>query len=216
MTRIDLDVVADDIWSLIGGHHGGYLHRLRALLPEPGTPTTSESSTSHKVIGSPAPWNDEAAGILFEIHAGARRHERHLRHALGFNPIRRGNTDHQTIAVLTALPELLRAIDARHLDSARPDLERAQRDITRWPRICRRILDDDPGADERPMTRAPGDLKCPECKRRLWLKFGWQHDPAPSLWCPRCPATRDDDEPRGVDLSWPATEWIARLQDDTA
>lgn len=214
MTRLNLDEVTDDIWSLI--HPTGYLTRIRRLLPEPGTPGQSESSTSHKVIGSPAPWNDEAAGILFDVHAGARQHEKRLRVELGFGSLRRGPTDRATRAALFALADLVRAAHTRHLDSARPEVERTARDLNRWARICRRILDDDPNPNDITVTHAPGNLKCPGCGRRLVLKPGWQYEQSPSLWCLRCPDSRDDDNPHGVDLSWPATEWIAMLQDDTA
>lgn len=209
MTRIDLDTIADDIWSLIGG---GYLTRIHALIDKPATHVIGDSGQVRtKVIGSPAPWNDEAAGILFEIHAGTRRHENALRRELAFNPIRRGPSDTQTIASLSSLPDLIRAITTRHLDQI--PAERAARDITRWPSICRRILDDDPAPHERPNTKAPGGLCCPHCNRRLILKHGWQHaTDSQHLWCIRCPTTIDDDHPRGRDLSWEPAAWIAVLQ----
>lgn len=209
MTHVDLDAIADDIWSLIGG---GYLTRIQALLDKPATHVVGDSGQVRtKIIGSPAPWNDEAAGILFEVHAGARRHETAMRHALGFNPIRRGTSDLQTVAALSALPDLVRAIVTRHLDTNAAG--RAATDIARWPRICRRILDDDPAPNERPNTKAPGGLCCPHCNRRLILKHGWQHSTdSQHLWCIRCPSTIDDDHPRGRDLSWEPAAWIAVLQ----
>lgn len=211
MTRIDLDTIADDIWSLIGG---GYLERLNDLLDKPATHVVGDSGhVRSKVIGSPAPWNDEAAGILFEIHAGTRRHELALRRTLGFNPVRRGSSEQQTVASLSSLPDLVRAATARNLDQHVVD--RAVADIGRWPRICRGILDDDPAPNERPNTKAPGGLTCPHCDRRLILKHGWQFtgDVAKQqLWCLRCPTTIDDDHPRGRDLSWEPAAWIAVLQ----
>jgi len=212
--RIDLALVADDIWSLIGGPC--YLDRVAELLTTPATHVIGESGhVRSKVIGSPAPWNDEAAGILFEVHAGARRHEAAMRRALGFNPVRRGTSDAQTVAALSALPDLVRAIVTRHLETTAAD--RAATDVARWPRICRRILDDDPAPNERPNTKAPGGLTCPHCDRRLILKHGWQFtgDVAKQqLWCLRCPTTIDDDHPRGRDLSWPPDAWLAVLQDE--
>lgn len=208
---IDLDAIADDIWSLIGG---GYLERIHALLDKPATHVIGDSGqVKTKVIGSPAPWNDEAAGLLFEVHAGTRRHEAAMRHALGFNRVRRGTSDLQTIASLSSLPDLIRAITSRAIDT--PAADRAARDITRWPRVARRILDDDPAANERPNTKAPGGLCCPHCERRLILRHGWQHSiEGQQLWCLRCPSTFDDDHPRGRDLSWPPDTWIAILQAD--
>ena len=210
--RIDLALVADDIWSLIGG---GYLERLNDLLDKPATHVVGDSGhVRSKVIGSPAPWNDEAAGILFEIHAGTRRHELALRRTLGFNPVRRGSSEQQTVASLSSLPDLIRAATARNLDQHVVD--RAVADVTRWPRICRGILDDDPLPSDRPNTKAPGDLRCPHCNRRLILRFGWQHaEKDQQLWCIKCPSTIDEEHPRGRDLSWPPDAWLAVLQDDT-
>ena len=212
MTRIDLDAFADDIWSLIGG--ASYLERIHALLDKPATHVIGDSGqVKSKVIGSPAPWNDEAAGILFEVHAGTRRHEHSLRRTLGFNPVRRGSSELQTVASLSALPDLARAAVARSLDPVVVD--RAATDVARWPRVCRRILDDDPLPTERPNTKAPGGLRCPHCNRRLILRYGWQHDErSQQLWCVRCPSTIDEDHPRGRDLSWPPDTWIAVLQAD--
>lgn len=207
---IDLDALADDIWSLIGG--SSYLDRIRDLLDKPATHVIGDSGrVKSKVIGSPAPWNDEAAGILFEIHAGTRRHEVALRRTLDFNPIRRGSSELQTVASLSSLPDLVRAVVARGLDLDVAD--RAALDVARWPRICRSILDDDPLPTERPNTKAPGGLLCPHCNRRLVLRHGWQHDvKSQQLWCIRCPTTIDDDHPHGRDLSWEPDAWIAVLQ----
>lgn len=214
-TRItqQLTDFATDIDSLLTT----YLTRVARLIPEHGTPTSdSDTRTKTKVIGSPAPWNDIAAGWYYDVHAGARRHETHLRTELAFTTLNRSTTDASTALALRALPALAEAV----LDLAgRRDMNlnvvsRAVTDISTWCREARRILDDDPLASERTTTKAPGGLTCPHCERRLVLKHGWQHDTNPAVWCQRCPSTIDDDHPRARDLSWPADAWIAVLQQD--
>lgn len=205
--RIDVDALEADIHDLTRTH--GYLTRLQALLPEPTT-GSGESTRHVKVIGSPAPWNDEAAGLLFEVHAGCRRHETRLRHDLGWSPIRRGTTATSTVDALRILPMLVLALKELP-DADLAGAERAATDIERWARRSRQVLDDDPHADERPHTKAPGGLTCPHCGRRLILKWGWQHDPkAQQLWCLRCPSTTD-----GADLSWEPSQWLGILQGDS-
>lgn len=204
---IDVPSLEADIHDLT--RTNGYLHRLQQLLPEPST-GSGETTRHTKVIGSPAPWNDEAAGLLFEVHAGARRHETRLRSDLGWPRIRRGVTDTSTLDSLRILPMLILAL-YEATDADRTGAQRAADDVQRWPRLARRILDDDPKADERPHTKAPGGLTCPHCGKRLILKYGWQHDPgAQQLWCLRCPSTDDY-----ADLSWEPSQWLGILQGET-
>ena len=209
MTIDDMRVDAEDVANV-------YLHQLRDLLTEPATHRVGDSAhVRGKIIGSPAPWNDEAANLIFEIHAGTRRHEARLRLELGFNPIRRGDSDQQTHDSIVAIPYLAIAIATR-VDLDHGHVDRAAHDLDRWGRLSRRILDEDPRPHERPNTHAPGNLCCPHCSRRLILKHGWQFEKegGQDLWCLRCPTTIDDEHPRGRDLSWPAAAWIAVLQQD--
>lgn len=203
-------------------HPAGYLSRVARLVGIDGTGLVDTSDTGStgggkKVTGSPAPWNDTAAGWLFDVHAGARRHEAQLRAELAFRPTARSSSDRSTVLALHALPALCAALLDR---AARQDLdvrlvERTIRDASTWTREARRILDDDARPGDAAPTHAPGGLKCPHCARRLVLKPGWQHEAAPSVWCLRCPASVDDDHPRGQDLAWDADAWLALLQDDT-
>jgi hypothetical protein len=215
-TRLHIDVTDLDVDISELTARNGYLERILDLIPEPGSDVV-DIRRHTKVTGSPAPWNDEAAGLLFDIHAGARRHDHALRVVLGFHPVQRSGSHQATIDALRALLPLMQlALGIDGLTDTAP-LERAARDIRRWPRDARRLLDDDPKADERPHTKAPGDLRCPYCDRRLILKHGWQHESAQDIWCLRCPSTKSDEFPHGQDLSWPATAWLLVLQqqDDT-
>jgi hypothetical protein len=211
-TTTDLAEAIDELtWTR------GYLTQLRELLPT--QPVTLDDGHNHrKVTGSPAPWNDEAASLLFEVHAAARRHEATLRDLLGFSQVARGNSDQATNTALTALPDLIAAYHSRRIEAGTSVVARIVRDLERWPALARRILDEDPRPGEERHTNAPGGLCCPYCSRRLVLKPGWQYEQAPALWCLRCPQAPDeDDHPRGRDLSWPSDTWIGLLQaDETA
>lgn len=210
---IDRDIIAADVDDLV--KVVGYLDRLRDLLVQPATHRIGESQhVRHKVIGSPAPWNDEAAGLLFEVHAGARRHEAKLRIALGHSTRKpRGNADVATLRALACLPDLIVAAHPTSPNTA----DAAATDVARWCRSARTILDDDLREDDRQrmLTKAPGGLTCPHCERTLVLRAGWQHDDASQdLWCLRCPSTVDEEHPRGRDLSWPPGAWLAVLQQE--
>lgn len=212
--------LGDDIHELT--HPTGYISRVAALVTADATPLVDTSDTcstsgGKKVTGSPAPWNDTAAGWLFDVHAGARRHEAQLRAELAFRPATRSSSDRSTLLALRALPDLCAAV----LDRAGRqdiDLNRVDRtidDVAKWARDARQILDDDARPGDAEPTHAPGGLKCPHCDRRLVLKPGWQLEKTPAVWCLRCPASVDDDHPRPRDLSWAADAWLAALQDDT-
>lgn len=196
-----------------------YLERIHQLLPEPTTGLIDSSNGTHtttKVTGSPAPWNDDAAGLLFDIHAGARRHEQQLRNLLGYRPIHRTGSDRSSRLALHNLPALVDQVH-HHATASNDSLlariaNRTTDDVSSWCREARRILDIDPPASERRNTPAPGGLRCPDCNRRLVLKHGWQFDNAPAVWCLRCPANTDDDHPNGITQSWPADAWLGVLQ----
>ena len=212
MTPPDRDMIAAEIRDLT--RPDGYLDRVRDLLAEPATHRIGESQhVRHEVIGSPAPWNDEAAGLLFEVHAGARRHEAVLRIALGHLRRARGNSDGATLIALATLPDLIAAAHPTHPTPA----EKAAADVRRWCRLARQVLDDDMREDDRhrQTTKAPG-IKCPYCQRPMVLRHGWQYDEKPAVWCLRCPSTITEESPKPTDLMYEASAWLGMvLQHDT-
>lgn len=189
------------------------LDRLRELLPD-GTDTApgySDTGPNHaKVTGSPAPWNDHIAGAFFEVHAGARRHESALTLLLFRRARYRGGSDRQTCEALQALPPLIEAATQQYPDHRVP--REAARDLTAWPRAIRIALDEARYGEE-PWTKAPGNLRCPYCDRRLVLAPGWDREHEPPVWCRACPHRLEDEVgQRRVDRQWPAGAWLAVLQ----
>ena len=189
--RTDLAVLADETI--------GYLPRIRALMFEDGQRLERENPGHYKIVGSPAPWNDEAAGLALEIHARVRQHERRLTARLFGRVTYRGSSDQITVELLRRLPDLIAAAGDDQ------DATAAASDLTSWPRRCRSLLDE-ARAGEEPLARAPGGLTCPHCDRPLRLKPGWQYDNEPDVWCLRCPGSD------GQDISWPPGAWLAVLQ----
>jgi len=186
------------------------LPRIQAWIPETGTTGNRDEHGRHpKAPAAPAPWNDAAAALYLDIHAGIRAHERDLAYtALGVTRPARGGSDEQTLAALRRLPALIILAATRKPPAAKTAAARAARDLTAWPKACRRFLDEArPG--EEPWTRAPGGLACPYCQRPLELAPGWDREPAPVLHCRTCPA--DPDEPTGPRCKWEADAWLGAL-----
>lgn len=85
------------------GHIAELLERLAALLPEPVAEPTSDTTSHHKVSGSPAPWHAEAGSLFMDIHEGARRLEASLsREVAGHLGERRVGFDGNTAAALAS------------------------------------------------------------------------------------------------------------------
>lgn len=199
------------------------LPRVRALLPDLDASGWSEGKQKlKKQPVAPTPWNDAAAGLVTDVHAGVRQHETRLTLLLFKRARYRGNGEAATGDALRALPDLIVAAD--ELANGRDDLTArkyaraaasdAARDLQAWPRQARSLLDE-VRTEEAPWTKAPGRLRCPYCDRRLELRPGWDrasdHDPvARALYCRRCPSSG------GQTHSWPATTWLAVLQDGDA
>ena len=153
------------------------------------------------------PWNTPAASLVIDVHHRARRHETALSLLLFQSAKYRGSSDDNTREALVRLPVLIRAAVRADLGE-HPDVVKAVASLALWPARMRRLLDHDPAdTDPRPWTKAPGDLSCPHCNRRLWLEPGWQHLGAGApVWCRHC---TDDN---GLKLRWPADAWLAVLQ----
>lgn len=218
-SQIDTDELRACVDELVG--HDRLLARIAEEIPQVDSTGNHDrhgrGQGTAKIIGSPAPWNEHAAELLLGIHAAARRHERGLTLVLFSRARFRSGSDTDTTACLRALPDLVTAaaekfpdhqpIQTRH--GATVNWRTVRRDLLAWPRQCRLLLDEARWGEE-PWTRAPGDLSCPHCARRLILRPGWERDPAPHVWCLRCPATLDDHG-QPATLSWPADAWIAVL-----
>jgi hypothetical protein len=195
------------------------LERVHELLPDVDASGWSEGKQKlKKQPVAPTPWNDAAAGVLTDVHAGVRSHETRLTLALFQRARYRGHTDANTAAALYALPNLIVAADERAREQgdryARSAAAEAARDLQAWPREARRLLDE-ARHDEQTWTKAPGKLRCPYCDRRLELRPGWDQAReddvvARSLYCRRCPGAEYRTQ------SWPATTWLAVLQDGEA
>jgi len=181
---------------------GGYLDRLNAALADCDVVEHLGKNRS-KVIGSPAPWNNDAAGLLFAIHAGAREHETNLRWLAGWPARVRGGSDAMTRAALRNLPDLIELTNGARASTWPRDAFTA---LAGWPRQAR-VLFDEVRDDEKAPTKAPGGLSCPYCDKRLIIEPDWALKPAPILWCPSKGCAVD-----GARLEWPADEWIGALQ----
>ncbi|NJP93930.1 hypothetical protein HCN51_31600 [Nonomuraea sp. FMUSA5-5] len=149
------------------------LGMLWALVPEVGGSPMTGTMSHHKATGSPAPWNADAALLLYTISEEARRLEASLRRDVaGHVGDRRGGSDVNTVAALKAIMNLAYGVPER-------DARRAARIIGRWVRSARQVI----GEEERavPLPAAPGATPppCPYCTTfslRVVLRDG-------RLWC---------------------------------
>lgn len=140
----------------------GLLAQLAALLPEPVADPTVGTFGRHKVTGSPAPWHVEAAGVLMDVHAGARRLEDDLRSHLDFTPVAgtgRGSSAANTARALRALPDLAAAAGDAHA-------HRVTAAVSRWARQAREVRDIDQSERWVPVPRLRGSPPpaCPYCR----------------------------------------------------
>jgi hypothetical protein len=181
-----------------------YLPRLQDMLADQPT-QQDDGSKRRKISGSPAPWNPIAAGILFDIHAGARDLERSLSMLARSHQFQRGGSDEVTVSCLRRIAMLVRQLDSLQSGNSLP--KEAAKQLHRWARECRRVLDEQRRGEEKPTT-APGGLRCPTkmhdgqfCDTALVLPPGAANMRAPAVYCPRC---RDED---GQHPSWPWDVW---------
>ncbi len=205
MTLIDRDALNDAVSELIDGWDTptdpSYVGRLVALLPEPSA-MIQEGKAHRKISASPPPWRQEAASLLFEIHAAVREHEATLVWLAFSGTRRRSGSDLHTRRAMRELPDLIMVCHDRFPLHNAP--HRAAADLLGWPRRAR-VLFDEIRDDEQQPTKAPGRLFCTYCESRLLIEPGWQHNPTPHVWCPRC---RDSE---GQVVSWPADAWLGVL-----
>lgn len=138
------------------------LQVLVQLLPEPvADPTIGTTAHRKHVAGSPAPWHQEAAGVLFTVHEGVRRLEASLRRDVaGGLGRRRGGSDGNTFAALKAIRNL-----AYGVDDARA--RKAARIMAVWIAHARTIRDVDEAARWDPLqavtTKDPAVRLSPPC-----------------------------------------------------
>jgi len=170
----------------------------------------AENGGEHKVIGSPAPWNEPIGALMMDIHAASRQCADALSAQLG-EPVRpRGSTDAGTMIALDQC-----ALNARRLherDPENPIPEAVARRLRTLAFRCREALGQVRPGEER-WSRAPGGLFCPnklpdgkECNEPLWLAPGWQREAKPPIYClsGRDSCVRENGDP----YSWPWDAWF--------
>jgi hypothetical protein len=187
MTAADVTQLRLDVDEL--ARPGGLLARLEALLPEQVGDPSRGTSSSHKVTGSPAPWHAEAAGVLMDIHAGARELEDNLRAVLGFTRAHAGRTEihprrgpsgehgpfrpvrvpagaagHRGDSAANTT-RALRAIPDLAAAAGDPQATAATRLVERWCRGARQVGDIDEAERWEPLPRVAGrpPARCPYC-----------------------------------------------------
>jgi len=204
MTR---DLALEALYGAARELTGDLLPRVKALIRQPeAAPDRSQTGPRGKAAEAPAPWNDAAAGLYFDIHATARRHESALTARLWHRTLVRPLADVHTVTTINRLPVLLDHAAAAGLTD--DDTGPVAADLHRWPVRCRALLDEARPGEERPRT-VPGDPRCPHCSTVLMLGAGWRALEAnATAYCPVC-----TDE-NGRRLEWPVTERIGRLQRD--
>jgi hypothetical protein len=201
MTHTTTTVPIEDLY-LAATELVDLLPELAALVPEPSARVESESAPGgSKRVAAPAPWNDAAAMVFYEIHGDARRFESLLTLRLfGRAKFRPGSGPH-TVDCIRRLPVLIDHGRAQHLDDM--DLADVTSALLAWPRRVRVLLGQARPGDER-ATPVPGGAVCPYCGERLVLSSGWRALEAnASAECRRC---RDDD---GHPMRWPVTELVS-------
>ncbi|WP_333811111.1 hypothetical protein [Timonella senegalensis] len=178
--------------------------RLTQLIHETaGNPTDQDTKTPTQRAYM-EPWNTPAGQLAHNIHTQVRRYETALNIRL-FNTAKyRGTSDALTIQAFNRLAVLIDHAHTRHIDST--DVTDAEQLLLSWPRQIRLMLDE-PLPGEEPWTKAPGNLCCPHCERRLELQPGWQHNPeAADVICRHC---KDEN---GDWYRWVPSTWVEALQ----
>jgi len=135
------------------------LTQLEALLPEPVADPTSGTMSRHRVTGSPAPWHPEAGPVLLTIHEEVRRLEASLRQEVaGHLGPRRGGSDANTDAALSAIANLVFAVPEEHAAGV-------VRVLKRWIRQAQQIRDIGEAERWEPIKVPGGQLppSCPFC-----------------------------------------------------
>lgn len=178
--------------------------RLTQLVHEESTVLKDADMPHRHAMAYLEPWNTPAGQLAHNIHTQVRRYETALNIRL-FNKAKyRGTSDNLTVQAFNRLAVLIDHAHTQHIDST--DVTDAEQLLLTWPRHIRLMLDE-PKPGEEPWTKAPGNLCCPHCDRRLELQPGWQHDPeAADVICRRC---KDEN---GEWLRWVPGTWLLVLQ----
>lgn len=175
--------------------------QVQALIPQASNQVDESQTGTRPATVHRIPWNGQAAGVFYDIHAQVRRYESALTVLLFQKAKYRGGDDENTFDAIGRLPVLIaHAIDKGHEQHG--DVTDAARLLgTTWPRECRRVLDQ-LREDEQPWTTAPGDLRCPYCDGALELAPGWSQAPdSADVWCRRCL------DPNGQRYRWSPSVW---------
>lgn len=184
-----------------------YTIELHEMLDTP-TPKT-EGGGGHKVVGSPAPWNEPAGSLLMDIHAASRQCADALSAALSEPARPRGSTDAGTMIALDYCAHSAERLHRREPDNPIPAA--VARRLTTLAVRCRELLGQlKPG--EEAWTRAPGGLTCPnqredgsECGEPLWLAPGWSREEKPPVFCRSGRGSCTTAE--GLPYSWEYSVW---------
>ena len=210
----DTDALRACVQELIGTDN--LLARVTALLHHEVAPGMQEAGANMKPpkkAAPPSPWNDHAAALTLDIHAGARDIEANLTRLAHGRTTTRSGSDAHTRRALANIPDLLALCNERH--GGHWIVTEGEKQLLRWPRECRAILDEARWGEE-PWTKAPGGLRCPHCSRRLALAPGWDKEAAPPVWCRACPAEIEGDERARPHRQWASDTWIGLLNEPTS
>jgi hypothetical protein len=119
-------------------------------------PDQDGQTARHQATESAPPWNPGAAMIVLDIHEGIRRLEQQIRQTITGRPgIKRGGSDANTIAAISAVSRLAEALSQRTIHETTIV-------ITRWTTTIRQ----QPAIDELPvLDRLPNlpEFACPYC-----------------------------------------------------
>jgi hypothetical protein len=119
----------------------------QALTSEPDT----DGTTGGGKPGSSPPWNPAAASAAMDAHAGVRHTELTMRTEAGLPARRRGGSDANTMAAITAIVALSNAVPDAAMAQAARDLDRLIRQIQELPAVD----------EAEPWRRVPA--RCPYC-----------------------------------------------------
>ncbi len=211
--RFDVHTFRACVDELIGTDQ--LLERVAQLLHHDQTPGLQDTALAKRPTrpAPPAPWNDHAAAVLLDIHAGARDVEANLTRLAFSRTLTRSGSDIHTRRALRNIPDLI-----AHCGALFPDhwvVASSTKQLLAWPRSCRLLLDEARWGEE-PWTKAPGGLRCPHCQRRLLLAPGWDKEQQPPVWCIGCPVELEGDERAFPRRQWPADTWLGRLNETSA
>jgi hypothetical protein len=225
-----------DAWQDNEGHIRDALLRMLAKHLQPVHLSDSDQSVKAKITAGPPPWETEIAHLLADVSAGARKMERGLDIANGFNPRDRGGSDGNTRIALSRIPDLVETLAARYPDGSRNDLIAEPRvTIGAWHRAALLLL----GAERRwahiraevevhndagdTIDTYPGLAVCPYCESAVRIQPDvadegdtTRHLPDRSATSYGSPAAafcvnKGCTDEAGHRYSWPVDPWLGQL-----